>query len=154
MELWIYELELTALNALHFSNFSGPAFRGGFGSVLRQLTCVTRQPDCDGCPVLRECPFTLLFNSQPPDGDRHFANESSVPRPFILDTPDTTEVSHRRSFRFRVAVAGAANQLIPYIVLAYRQLGLVGIGKGRGKYKLSAVSSVDPLGVTFADANI
>lgn len=146
MDLWVYEFELKALNSLHFASFSGPSFRGGFGSVLRQLTCVTRLPDCQDCPVRLDCPFTYLFKSAPPAGDTHFVNEAQVPRPFILETPDVTDVSHGKSVRFRVTLAGKANEYLPYIALAYRQLGMVGIGQGRGKYKLVSVSSIDPTG--------
>jgi hypothetical protein len=68
-----------------------------------------------------------------------------VPRPFIVDPPDTRQASHGQKVQFRLALSGRMVEHIPYIVLAYRQLGIVGIGKGRGRYKLLGVRCVDPL---------
>lgn len=145
MDLSIYEFDIRALNSLHFSAFSGPSFRGGFGSVLRQLACVTGMSDCGSCPVLRECPFTQLFNCAAPEGDQHFSKELQVPRPFIIDAPEQREASQGQHMRFRLALSGRSAQLLSYVVLAFRQLGLVGIGRGRGRYELVSVTCIDPL---------
>lgn len=145
MNISVYNFELKALNSLHLAAFSGPAFRGGFGAVLRQLTCVTGLPDCASCPVFRDCPFTDLFNCPPPADDAYFKKEANVPRPFVIEAPATREVSHGEHVQFKVVLSGRTAMHLPYVVLAYRQLGLVGFGKGRGRYRLISVKCVDPL---------
>lgn len=145
MEIRLFEFDLLALSTLHLSEFSAPSLRGGLGSILRELTCITKQPDCADCSVRNECPFTTLFNSQV-DEDAHFHKGAQVPRPFVLSTPKGGVFSHGDHFRFRLTMIGDAVEYLPYMVLAYRQLGMQGLGKGRGKYKLVSVSSIDPLG--------
>lgn len=58
MNISVYNFELKALKSLRLAAFGGPAFRGGFEAVLRQLKCVTGLLDCAGCPVSRDCPVT------------------------------------------------------------------------------------------------
>ncbi|MBY0546117.1 MAG: CRISPR system precrRNA processing endoribonuclease RAMP protein Cas6 [Candidatus Obscuribacterales bacterium] len=145
MEIRLFEFDLLALSTLHLSEFSAPSLRGGLGSILRELTCVTRLSDCTDCPVRKECPFTSLFNSQV-DEDAHFHKGAQVPRPFVLSAPIGGRLSHGEHFKFRLTMVGEAVEYLPYMVLAYRQLGMQGLGKGRGKYKLVSVSSLDPIG--------
>lgn len=144
MNLWIYEFDIVALSTLHLPGFSSAALRGGFGNVLRELTCVTKMNDCVACPVRKECPFTYLFNPYA-DNDPHFHGGANLPRPFVLGNPSVEQISHGQHARFRVTIVGSAVEYLPYIVLAFRQLGIIGVGKGRGKFRLSAVYSQDLL---------
>lgn len=149
MNIWVFEFEIIARSTVHLpSVFSGGALRGGFGNILRELTCVTKMAECDQCPLLRECPFTQLFNPIA-ENDGHFHTGANLPRPFVLSGPDTEQLSHGQHARFRLTLVGKSIEYLPYVVLAFRQLGKVGLGKGRGKFELSAVYSIDPLSGKF-----
>ena len=43
--------------------YTGSAWRGLLGRCLRQTVCVTRQPRCDGCLLLRTCVYSTFFES-------------------------------------------------------------------------------------------
>jgi hypothetical protein len=143
---WLYEFTIQALNTIDFAGFNGSALRGGFGDILRKLTCHTGIADCSTCPSFRDCPFTRIFNVAPPENDAHFKSETQVPRPFIIEAMKERALSSGQQGKFRVGLVGAANDDFPYFVLAFQQLGKLGIGKGRGKFKLISVTSVDPMG--------
>lgn len=149
MKFWQFEFTIQALNTVEFSSFSGPALRGGFGDILKKLTCHTGLQDCTGCPSFRDCPFTKIFNIAPPIDDAHFKNETQVPRPFIFEAVRERTISHGQKATFRLGLVGAAIEHLPYFVLCFQQLGKIGIGKGRGKFKLMSVLSIDPIGKTL-----
>ncbi|MBX9685140.1 MAG: CRISPR system precrRNA processing endoribonuclease RAMP protein Cas6 [Candidatus Obscuribacterales bacterium] len=146
MQLWLYEFTIQALNTIDFAGFNGSALRGGFGDVLRKLTCHTGLPDCSKCPSFRDCPFTRIFNIAPPEDDEHFKSETQVPRPFIIEAMKEQSLTHGQQAKFRVGLVGKANDDLPYFVLSFQQLGKLGIGRGRGNFKLVSVTSIDPLG--------
>lgn len=146
MQLWLYEFTIQALNTIEFSDFSGSALRGGFGDILRKLTCHTGLPDCSTCPSFRDCPFTRIFNVAPPQEDSHFKTETQVPRPFIIEAMREKSLSHGQQGKFRIGLVGKANEDLAYFVLSFQQLGKLGIGRGRGKFKLMSVTSIDPQG--------
>jgi hypothetical protein len=145
MQIWLYQFTIQALNTIDFGGFNGSALRGGFGDVLRKLTCHTGLTDCTGCPSFRNCPFTRIFNIAPPENDPHFKSETQVPRPFIIDAMKEKALSHGQIANFRIGLVGRANEDLPYFVVSFQQLGKLGIGRGRGKFKLLSVSSIDPL---------
>jgi hypothetical protein len=53
-----YRLEFEVKTPLHL-----PAYAG---SALRAASCMTRQPACDGCPLLATCPYAAIFETRPP----------------------------------------------------------------------------------------
>ncbi len=146
MQIWLFEFTIQALNTIEFASFNGSALRGGFGDVLRKLTCHTGLADCSTCPSFRDCPFTRIFNIAPPENDPHFKAETQVPRPFIIESIKERSLTLGQTAKFRVGLVGKTISDLPYFVLCYQQLGKLGIGKGRGKFKLRSVSSIDPSG--------
>lgn len=146
MQLCLYEFTIQALSTIEFAAFSGAALRGGFGDVLRKLTCHSGLSECSACSSFRDCPFTRIFNIAPPEEDPYFKSETQVPRPFIIEAVKEKTLPCGQQTKFRVALIGSANEDLPYFVLSFQQLGKLGIGKGRGKFKLVSVSSIDPLG--------
>ena len=42
----------------------GPAARGAFGAALRESTCLTGAPSCQGCAVAAQCVYTTVFRPE------------------------------------------------------------------------------------------
>jgi hypothetical protein len=70
---------------------------------------------------------------------------SDAPHPFILEPPEEGQSAYGRNdcLDFHLVLVGKAIDYFPYFLFAFDELGRIGLGKGRGRYKLIAAYSVD-----------
>lgn len=144
----IYEVVLEAGDeGLILPPYKGSTLRGGFGRVFRSITCSMRQKECRGCLLNGSCPYAYIFETAPPSGAEALRNYESVPRPFVLEPPLEEKTLYRpgETLTFRLVLIGKAVDYLPYFIVVFRELGEVGIGKGRKKYRLKEIVAVDPL---------
>ncbi|KWT92183.1 CRISPR-associated protein Cas6 [Candidatus Magnetominusculus xianensis] len=68
-----------------------------------------------------------------------------VPHPFIIEPPDDSGRVFNTSERlcFNLILVGKAINYLPYFILAFIELGTIGLGRGRGKYRLINVKDGD-----------
>lgn len=131
---------------LELPAYKGSTLRGGFGSAFKQIVCREQLQRCPECLVKDVCPYSLIFESSPPDTSEWRAD--SIPRPFVLEPP----LTEQRYFppgdhlTFSLVLFGKAITHLPYFVAAFRHLGRLGIGKGRKPFCLDQVSSFDQNG--------
>lgn len=59
-------LQFRAQAPPRLGDFPGAVWRGALGARLRDHVCITRAPDCRGCPVLGQCPYPVLFEPRSP----------------------------------------------------------------------------------------
>jgi len=142
-----YRFKLLTTTFLHLPDFKGSTLRGAFGHALKSLTCAQRDCDsCADCTLRRVCVYTRIFEpisaATAEDGLRH------VPQPFVLLPPltDRNEYSPGSTFDFEVTVVGPALDLFPYWVAALEHMGLEGVGRGRGTFRLVGIDEVSLLG--------
>jgi hypothetical protein len=139
-----YRFTIEALEPIHLPRYAGSTLRGGLGSVLRRLVCYRPGTQCPECDLGNDCVYSYLFRTAPPDDAEALSALSAVPRPFVvqapLDTPATLDPGERLGFD--VVLVGRALAYAPYFVLAYQQLGNAGLGRGRGRFKLTRVMAV------------
>lgn len=132
-----------ALESLR-GQYLGAVWRGVFGAVLRDAVCVTRQPVCDGCALLRSCPYPFLFESRPPPGAAKFTRYPRTPGPYVL-APETIETKRLgATMHLGLTLFGSANDQLPYIVYALERAGRTGIAKRRIKLELLDVEAENP----------
>lgn len=120
--------------------YLGSTIRGVFAASFRQLVCVTRAPDCEGCLLSNRCPYPYIFETPaaphlPEPLQRRFRQS---PRPYILDVPmahggiSTLEVG--------LVLVGKAVDFLPYFIYVPDEAGKKGIGKARTPYRLTLVT--------------
>ena len=84
----------------------------------------------------------IRTSSRPPHsrGLTQLRTYGDVPRPFVID-PLSTRGEYRRgeSFAFRLTLIGRAIDYLPYFLVSFRELGEIGMGKGRGRFQLTQV---------------
>jgi hypothetical protein len=81
--------------------------------------------------------------------DEENARGRDVPRAFSVEPPPAyTEVETKRRFSFGVSLFGSADALMPYLFRAVPEMGRIGIGAKRGKFRLIRISEVNPLNDT------
>lgn len=141
--------------------FSGSALRGGFGRAFRRLACAMgpRQP-CPTCLLRQMCPYGYVFETGPGPDAEVLRSHQEVPRPYVMRPPgrDGRPVGsaewvvgdERRpvcfdegqTFRFELVLVGRAVEYYPYFVVSLRELGMGGLGAGRGRFVLEDVQCV------------
>jgi len=140
-----YELELTPVEPLSLPAFMGSTLRGAFGNVFRRIACSepirARHRDCQGCLLRDSCPYAYVFETSPPPGSERLRTHTAIPRPFVLEAPARAEAVYPPggSLRFSLVLVGRAIDYLPYFVVAFRELGNDGMGKGRGRFNLASV---------------
>ena len=135
-----YQMILTALAPISMPPYAGSTYRGGFGHAFRKLVCTQGPIDCRDCTLKAVCPYPYIFETAPFEGAQQLRTYGDVPRPFVID-PLETRGEYRRgeSLAFQLTLIGRAIDYLPYFILSFRDLGEIGIGKGRGRFQLSQV---------------
>lgn len=129
--------------------YKGAVFRGSFGAIFRRSVCAAICGQCADCTVARQCLYVALFETPPPPDYADAAKFSQAPRPYVLNPP----LTDRREFRpgeeltFHLVLVGPAVEALPYFIHTFSELGRMGLGRGRGQFRLANVALVGALGV-------
>jgi len=112
------------------------AIRGAFGHAFRRVACPFRA--CPPCLLLKTCPYSYVFETPPRDQAGLFARSSAVPHPFVLELPmdGHTEFAPGDPLRFGLTLVGKAIDFTPYFIVALREMGRAGLGRGRARWRL------------------
>ena len=147
-----YRLTLTALSTITMPPYAGSTLRGGFGHAFRKMVCTQGPIDCRDCTLKAACPYPYIFETAPFEGAQQLRTYGDVPRPFVIDPLDTRgEYRKGESFSFQLTLIGRAIDYLPYFLVSFRELGEMGIGKGRGRFQLTHVRADD--GESIYDGN-
>lgn len=135
-----YRLEWRVTATIRLPDYAGSMLRGAFGHALRQVSCMTRQKDCPGCPLLGTCPYPAIFAPPPPT--RHALQQfSAIPAPYVIEPPPwgARVVQPDAPLGFNIVLVGRALAELPLIILAWRRALARGIGPGDGRAELERV---------------
>lgn len=141
-------VEARATARIQLPPYLGSTLRGAFGVALHRSSCVLRRQECATCLLRSRCVYSYAFEtpmSGPSEKERRYA---SAPHPFVLnlDTDPMGDQSPGSALAFGVTLIGRAVDFLPYFVHAFRCMGEVGIGRGRGTFEIVAVKTLDDLG--------
>lgn len=124
--------------------YKGSTLRGAFGLALKDISCVLKSNDCQGCPLVKTCVYYRVFETDSESTDK---KSGAQPHVFVIEPPNSTQQNFApgERFDFRVLLFGFANDLVPYFVYAFEEVGKTGLGKflggRRAAYKLLKVTS-------------
>lgn len=127
---------------LRLPDYAGSTLRGAFGGALRRIACMTRTPTCTGCPLLRTCPYAVVFESAPPAEGHSLQKFSEIPRPYVIEPPawGAREWLPGETLDFTMVLLGRAIEQTPLILLAWQRALAQGIGPGDGRAQLLHVT--------------
>jgi len=134
-----FELTLAALEPLRLPSYKGSTFRGGFGHAFRKVACPLR---CrEGCQMPKVCAYAYVFETPPPEGAEMLKKYPAAPHPFVIEPPLDPREPYEAGEVLQVGLVliGRALDYLPYFIYAFDELGRIGIGKGRGRYRLETV---------------
>jgi len=85
-----------------------------------------------------------VFETPPPSDTTKMRKYPFAPHPFVITPPLESKTSYREgeTLCFELTLIGKAVDYLPYFIYTFDELGCMGIGKGKGKYKLEEVRSV------------
>lgn len=138
---------IEAEEELFLPYFKGSAFRGAFGNAFRKIVCALKRSTCEECFLKPSCLYAHVFETFPQSDDTilNMNKYKSIPHPFIIEPP--LENSRRYKcgdkLTFNVTLIGSTIQHLLYFIYTFEQCGKIGIGKGRGKFKLLSVDMDD-----------
>jgi hypothetical protein len=140
-----FRLGLEVVEPMVLPPYKGSTLRGGFGGVFRRIACSQRQlAKCGGCLLKGTCPYGFIFESGPPEGSELWGSFQEIPRPFVIEPPESEQSEFKPGERieFDLVLIGKAIDYLPYFILVFKELGEIGIGKRRAKFRLGGVDSV------------
>ncbi|MGQ9558482.1 MAG: CRISPR system precrRNA processing endoribonuclease RAMP protein Cas6 [Desulfurispora sp.] len=143
-----YEMVLAAgEEGLLLPPYKGSTLRGGFGRAFRHVVCAHRSGQCPSCPIKEDCPYAYIFETAPPPGAAALSNYEAVPRPFVLEPllEERTCYAPGEELCFQLVLMGRAIDYLPYFAVSFRQLGRIGMGKGKRHFYLRAIRGVNPV---------
>ncbi len=137
-----FEFQLIPEEPIILPSYKGSTLRGGFGNAFRKVVCALRKNDCDDCILKEKCVYSYVFETPPPSDTKIMRKYKSAPHPFVIEPPPEKRRGYtpKDEISFGLTLIGRAIDYLPYFIYTFDELGKMGIGKGRGKYELRAVS--------------
>lgn len=119
----------------------GTELRGALYQVLSTNFCSEpRGPQTPG--HTERCPVCWLLAAE----DHQSERGQDVPRPLTVEPPYKQHMFHPGdSLSFGYTLIGQAQALLPFVARAVQKMGQVGVGLGRGRFKLAQISEYSPL---------
>jgi hypothetical protein len=111
---------------------AGAMLRGAFGSALRRIVCLDPGQRCSDCLTKESCAYQKIFCPITPTGSERLSKNRDVPRGYVIKSPLKTDTYGAENlFSFRMILVGELIQWLPYIIVPFKELGQMGIGRER-----------------------
>lgn len=125
---------------LDLPDYAGSLLRGQFGAALRQASCMTRAPVCEGCPLRTTCPYPAVFEAPGPAA-HSLQNFSHIPNAYVVEPPPlgTREVDAGEMLHFGLVLFGQALRHLPLISFALQRAVDGGLGRARAAGTLETI---------------
>lgn len=142
-----YRLSFALADELILPPYAGSTLRGAFGHALRRATCMTRQKECAGCPLIDTCPYSRIF-ATPPNDLLNKSQQQNPPQPYIIEAPAQEPRFHSAGsrYQFDLVLIGPARHQLALIAYAFNQAFEHGIGTTRARGTLADIAHETPSG--------
>jgi hypothetical protein len=120
-------------------------FRGALGFQLLRIACIQRKTSnsgCKKCDLFSSCAYAKCYETGVAHTKTGFLkNSSDMPHLMVLDAgfPGQQNLSPASEFEFKVQLFGHGVETVPYIIVAARNAGLMGLTRQRVSCELLSV---------------
>lgn len=136
-----------ASESIVLTEYPGSALRSCMMEAMLGSECTKKQKrTClDDCELRYTCPWSVIFNSYSQPDHPHHGNYSRTPPPYIIEPiiGNQMQFNQGENFSFDFTIIGSAIKYLPQVLKAFQDMGEVGIGRGRGKFKPIAFESMN-----------
>ncbi len=141
-----FRFYLQPLEPIFLSDFKGATLRGGFGYIFKKTVCINFYKACRECLLQQKCVYAYIFETPFPDylTEKTSFNIAYPPHPYILEPPFDSKAIFNPDDEliFNLVLIGKSIEYLPYFIFVFDELGKIGLGKDRGKYKLNRVEDI------------
>lgn len=132
---------LNPLEDIFLPQYKGSTFRGAFGTALKKVVCTLKKELCENCILRGKCVYAYIFETIPPSQTKIMRRYKAVPHPFVIEPPVEEKSIYKENEKlpFNLILIGKATEYLPYFIYTFIEIGKVGIGRKKGKYKLNSV---------------
>jgi hypothetical protein len=126
-----YHFSFKTQTPVSLPEYAGSMLRGAFGRALRRLACMTRERDCQSCPLYAGCPYTLIFETPAPPAHA-LQRFSAVPNAYVIEPPPWGGRLYQPGefLNFHMVLFGQALDKLPLIAYAWQKAFEAGVGGG------------------------
>jgi len=148
-KVYRYLFDLQILARLELPSYIGSTLRGVFGRAFRRVSCSFERKSCSSCLLKNTCAYSYVFETPVPVATDKMRKYTSVPHPFVIEPPlfprveRSLKVQPGDAMTFNLVLIGKSINYLPYFILAFIDAGKMGLGRTRGKFKVSRVIAVD-----------
>jgi hypothetical protein len=153
LEVSPFRLHLLTLRGFHLPAYKGSVFRGGFGQIFREISCVTRAQSCAGCRNAAHCGYCAVFETPVLPGQSGVLTKyTNAPHPFLLLPPldGRTYLPVGARLAVDVTLIGPARRWFPQFLFVFDELGRR--GNYGGPYRIDQATSLADGQVLFDGA--
>ena len=138
-----YRVTIKPEEQLCLPPYKGSALRGLLGHALRRIVCVTKHSECSDCILKFNCIYSYIMETPIPEEHPFHRKYKTAPHPYIIVPPITKKCLFRPEdvLSFEIILIGKANDYLPYFVYALTEMGKIGVGKGRGKFRVLSIET-------------
>lgn len=143
--VWPLRFHFVAMESTYFPDGKAAnTIRGALGTLFRKLACV---PDCTNsrvCGIAQDCPYAVLFEPRQNWAAGGPSGLADWPRPFVIraNQLDGLKVPKKGRFHFDMILFVPPRDVLPYLVLSFRELVKAGLGASRARAELVEVESL------------
>ena len=136
-----YQVRIIPLEKTRLPEYKGSTFRGAFGHAFRKVVCTFKGKECDDCLLRQRCIYSYVFETPPPEGSERMTKYRRAPHPFVIEPPLDSKTGYApgEEIDFGLVLIGRADDYLPYFIYAFDELGKLGIGKGKARFRLDTV---------------
>jgi hypothetical protein len=121
-------------------DYAGSLLRGQFGAALREIACMTPQPVCNGCTLLKTCLYTRIFEAVPPE--QHTLQKfSQIPNAYVIEPPqlDDPHLQADDILQFNMVLVGDAIEQLALVIFVWQRALTQGLTQSRSAAHLVSV---------------
>jgi hypothetical protein len=148
-----FRFEMVAQERAILPKFKGSTLRGGFGYAFKRFGCFNQQAgdtakakECgQHCSLGNTCNFGYLFETRIPTRLGGLPAQTEAPGPFVIEPPDDDRTLFMPGDRlhFDLLLYGRGIEYLPSFVVAFDEMGRLGMGKEHGRFELERVDCLE-----------